>query len=66
MWAELNFSAPRIFFLSLNSLSQDLTRLRGGLKTAGGKESFSSSCKGILARALRVTQRLEMQLPDSP
>jgi hypothetical protein len=43
-----------VFFLSLNSLSlfQDLTRLGGGLKTASGKESFSSSYKGVLAGAL--------------
>jgi hypothetical protein len=55
------------FFLSLNSnsLFQDLTCLRGGLKTAGGKESFSSSYKGVLVGALPgVTRRLEMQLPD--
>jgi hypothetical protein len=35
------------FFLSLNakSLFQDLTSLRGGPKTASGKESLSSSHK---------------------
>jgi hypothetical protein len=35
------------FFLSLNShsLFQDLTLLRGGLKTASGKENLSSSYK---------------------
>jgi hypothetical protein len=52
------------FFLSLNSnsLFQDLTCLRGGLKTAGGKVK-----KGVLARALPgVTQRLETKLPDTP
>jgi hypothetical protein len=40
--------------LSLNSLSlfQDLTHLGGSLKTASGKETFSSSYKGALAGAL--------------
>jgi hypothetical protein len=46
-WVEHDFSAPRLFsfFLSLNSnsLFQDLTSLRGGPKTASGKESLSSS-----------------------
>jgi hypothetical protein len=69
MWVEPDFSALRFFFLSLNSLFliQDLTRLRGGPKTASGKESLSSSYKGFLAGAFpSVTQRLEMQLPDPP
>jgi hypothetical protein len=40
------------FFLSLNtkSLFQDLTSLRGGLKTASGKESLSSSHKRCSGR----------------
>jgi hypothetical protein len=53
MWVELDFSALRLlfsfffFFLSLNAntLFQDLTSLRRGPKTAGGKESLSSSHK---------------------
>jgi hypothetical protein len=50
-WVELDFSAFS-FFLSLNAntLFQDLTSLRGGPRTAGGKESLSSSHKRCSGR----------------
>jgi hypothetical protein len=51
MWVEPDFSTPRLFFLKL-SLFHDLTHLEGGLKTASGKENFSSSYEGALAGAL--------------
>jgi hypothetical protein len=36
-------------------LFQDLTHLGRGPKTAGGKDSFSSSYKGVLSRAVSVS-----------
>jgi hypothetical protein len=62
-WEEPNFSAPKFFsfflFLNSNSVFQDLTHLRGGLKVC------LQAKKGVLARAVPgVNQRLETQLPD--
>jgi hypothetical protein len=48
---EASFPLNSHFPASLNSPFQDLTHLRGGSKTAGGKESFSSSYKDVLSRA---------------
>jgi hypothetical protein len=44
-WLQCTKAFSLILSLNANSLFQDLTSLRGGLKTAGEKESLSSSHK---------------------
>jgi hypothetical protein len=71
---EPNFSAWRLFSSQLSALTllnlspfQDLTHLGVGLKTAIGKESFSSKYKGVLARQLpTVTVVPRSQDPKRP